>query len=253
MLLYLNNLLLLNLSILVVRHILHIDFLLLSFPCLPMVALWHQFWDQSIKCLHYVWSIVLNLLQSLSGVLWSHFFLSWTASPTPVWLLSTFISFTTSSVSFQLSITMDILPHRWQTQGPRWALHLVSTQRSAELSLMFSYIYTVLKLHSALWRQPRGWCVPRPVKMSLTPLPYWVFVLDLKLLGNFSPLTPIWISLENCQPGTFSTALNWVVLSNPSFWSMLSINFLKRPRDCSFHLIFIPLALAVLTRMCQLI
>ena len=41
------------------------------------------------------------------------------------------------------------LGHRWQTQGPR---HLVSTWRSAELlaPIRSSYMYTVLKLHSAL-------------------------------------------------------------------------------------------------------
>ena len=44
---------------------------------------------------------------------------------------------------------------------PPW--HLVSTwwQHRALASLLrSSYIYTVLKLHSALWRQPWGWCSP---------------------------------------------------------------------------------------------
>ena len=63
--------------------------------------------------------------------------------------------------------------HRWQTQGPRAksspptlfypTRHLVSTQRQCQAfcpSLRSSYIYTVLKLHSALQRQPRGSCGP---------------------------------------------------------------------------------------------
>ena len=39
--------------------------------------------------------------------------------------------------------------------------HLVSTRwqcRALAQLLRSSYIYTVLKLHSALWRQSRGWC-----------------------------------------------------------------------------------------------
>ena len=43
------------------------------------------------------------------------------------------------------------------------ARHLVSTGRrcwALALLLRSNYIYTVLKLRSALWRQPRGWCGP---------------------------------------------------------------------------------------------
>ena len=44
------------------------------------------------------------------------------------------------------------------------ARHLVSTQRQCRALasvLRSSYIYTVLKLHSALWRRPQGWCGPQ--------------------------------------------------------------------------------------------
>lgn len=55
LLVYLSNLLFLNLSILDVSNILHIDFLLLKTFCsLPMVVLCYQFLGQSIKGSHYV-------------------------------------------------------------------------------------------------------------------------------------------------------------------------------------------------------
>ena len=44
------------------------------------------------------------------------------------------------------------------------ARHLVSTRQQHRAPcpwLMSSYIYKVLKLHSALWRQRRGWCGSR--------------------------------------------------------------------------------------------
>ena len=65
------------------------------------------------------------------------------------------------------------LVRRWQTQGlgPNPALHLVLSAGCLVSprwqcwapcpELRSSYIYTVLKLHSAFWRQPWGWCGPR--------------------------------------------------------------------------------------------
>ena len=64
------------------------------------------------------------------------------------------------------------LEHRWQTQGlraesgPPGFIPLAgpcfypAAAPNSQL-LRSSYIYTVLKLHSALWRQLRGWCGPR--------------------------------------------------------------------------------------------
>ena len=65
------------------------------------------------------------------------------------------------------------LYHRWQTQGPqaesgpppcsiRPAPCFYPAAALSSLPLVKgSYMYTVLKLHSALWRQPRGWCGPQ--------------------------------------------------------------------------------------------
>ena len=57
------------------------------------------------------------------------------------------------------------ISHRWQTQGP-WAkfgpppCFYPAAAPSSCLTVRSSYIYTVLKLHSVLWRQPQGWYGP---------------------------------------------------------------------------------------------
>ena len=65
------------------------------------------------------------------------------------------------------------LEHRWQTQGPRaesrpppcfiqpGTLFLPSGNANLLSPIWSSYIYTVLKLHSDLCRQPQGWWGPR--------------------------------------------------------------------------------------------
>ena len=78
------------------------------------------------------------------------------------------------NLMMQVVLGQNAIDHRWQTQGP-WAesnpppcfiqpstLFLTLQQLWAPSPwLRSSYIYTVLKLHSALWRQLWGWCGPR--------------------------------------------------------------------------------------------
>ena len=67
---------------------------------------------------------------------------------------------------------------------PAW--HLVSTWRQCQAPcpwLRSSYIYTVLKLHLALWRQPRGWCGP-----------WWKWVWHPLFNGRGGQVLQIWLT-----------------------------------------------------------
>ena len=85
----------------------------------------------------------------------------------------------------------ETLKHRWQTQGP-WAesgptpCFYRQQRRAQALALLLgsSYMYTVLKLHSTLWRPPRGGgCGPR---WKWVWRPCWVKVHERKSIVKWN-------------------------------------------------------------------
>ena len=113
----------------------------------------------------------------------------------------------------------------WDTGGKhraRWpnpALHLVLSGQvscfypaavlSSHLNVKGSYIYTVLKLHSALWRQPWGWCGP-----------WWKWVWHPCLGGCFMKLIE-WTSLIQLYKSKyFQGVLSWKLALHKFRWKI---------------------------------
>lgn len=100
------------------------------------------------------------------------------------------------------------------------------TQRSDLIpySSRSSYIYTVLKLHSAIWRQPRGWCGEN----GWTPMPYSIH----------SSAGPPWFqsichSKVTSPTNRFILIFRKILILSP--WQNLLFQCLKRLRSTDFE------------------